>query len=79
MLEADPNSPSTHFLYTLALNPNATDLKLGLQKGGGLCSGQWNDIGEADPIFPVTRTPNSISVRNPKNDTRAFVRLSAKL
>ena len=79
MMEDDPTSPSTHFRYTIPLNPASTDLIIGFQKSSGVGAPQWSDIGESDPIFPITRTPNSISVRIPKNETRAFVRLSAKL
>lgn len=70
----DP-SDSQFILYTVPLNPDATDYTVRLEKSSGLGSGVWEPLDEADPANRVTRTPTQLSVRLPRSSTVTFLRL----
>ncbi|GAA5484568.1 hypothetical protein [Haloferula sargassicola] len=78
-VEDDPTSPATHYVYSLPLNPGATDATVGFEASSDLGGTGWSAIGPSDPTYPVTRTATEIRIRIPKNLGQRFIRLAASL
>jgi hypothetical protein len=73
-LGPDP-SDEQYLLYSVPLNPNATDYTVKFQRSADLAAGLWTTIDEADPANLVTRTPSLLSIKLPRAESRSFLRL----
>lgn len=73
-LAPDP-SDSQYLLYSVPLNPAATDFTVQFQRTADLTTGLWTTIDEANPANLVTRTPSLLSLRIPRTEPKSFVRL----
>lgn len=73
-ISPDPGD-SQFVVYTVALNPDATDYSVRFQRSTDLASGQWTTIDEEDPEALVTRTASQLTLRLPRTGSPTFVRL----
>ena len=89
VLDLDPKAPNANIpetigvdptddqfiVYTIPLNPDATDFTVRIEKSASLADGVWALLDEADPANHVTRTPTQLTVKLPKSSVGAFLRL----
>lgn len=73
-LGPDP-ADDQYLLYSVPLNPEATDYTVRFQRSTDLASDLWSTVDEADPANLVTRTPSLLTMKIPRSETSGFIRL----